>query len=167
MRNLRNALLAGTALAVILGSAANAQQATAVQQSASRLDATQFLQGSVGGVATCNTVSTTTANSKVTITPPAGQFVYVTAVDIDLTSDITGTTQVTTLSTTNITGAPFWSLATVVPTTGENGTFRQIAEHYPAGLKATTPGTAVSFVASAASFTDTILCMRVAGYFAP
>ncbi len=71
------------------------------------------------------------------------------------------------MSTTNLTGGPFWSLATIVPTAGANGTFRQIAEVYATPLKSKAPGTAVTFVPSAAGFTDTIVCTRVAGYFAP
>jgi hypothetical protein len=73
---------------------------------------------------------------------------------------------VATLSTTNLSGGPIWSLATIVPTAGANGTMRQISETFPTALKSTVPGTAVTFVPSAQS-AHVIFCARVAGYFAP
>jgi hypothetical protein len=145
---------------------ASAQQAPAVQQTGTRADAATGLYGPLGGATTCATVNTTAANATVTITPPGGQYVYITGVYIDLTADVTGVTQVSTLSTTNITGAPFWSLATLVPTAGANGTFRQLAETYATPLKSAAAGVAVTFVPSAQE-NHLIECIRVAAYFAP
>jgi len=154
-------------LVVLLVSIAAAGQApTAVQQAGARNDAATFLQGPAGGATSCATVNTTAALNTVTITPPAGNYVYITGVYIDITADVTGVTQVATLSTTNLSGGPFWSLATVVPTAGANGTMRQIAEVFPTALKSTVPGTAVTFVPSAQT-NHAIFCARVAGYFAP
>jgi hypothetical protein len=150
----------------LCATAAIAQSPTTVQQSGSRGDVATFLQGPAGGATSCATVNTTAALNTVTITPPAGNYVYVTGVYIDITADVTGVTQVATLSTTNLTGGPIWSLATVVPTAGANGTMRQIAETFPTALKSTVPGTAVTFVPSAQT-NHAIFCARVAGYFAP
>lgn len=164
---MRKFLMAGAALALLFAAGqAVAQQATAVQQSASRLDAATGLYGPAGGATSCATVNTTAANNTVTITPPAGQYVYMSGVYVDITADTTGLTGVATLSTTNVTGAPFWSLATIVPTSGANGSFRQLAEVYPTPLRSTAPGTAVTFVPSAQS-NHVIYCIRVAAYFGP
>ncbi len=134
-----------------------------------RTDAATGLFGPAGGATSCNSVNTSVANNTVTITPPAGLYVYIAGVYIDITSDPTGTTTVATMSTTNVTGAPFWSLATIIPTgtSGAFGNMRQIAESYATPLKSRTAGTAVTFVPSAAGFTDTIVCTRVLAYFAP
>jgi len=145
---------------------ASSQAPTAIQQSGSRTDAATFLATSLGNAATCATVNTTTANGTVTITPPAGQYVYITGVYIDLPSDTTGTTGVATLSTTNITGSPVWSLATLAAAAAAGATNRQIADVFPTGLRATVPGTAVTFVPSA-QIAHIALCIRVAGYYAP
>src|SRR5512146_488752 len=168
MKRLYSIALAAIAIALVaaLGSPfALAQVAQQVTQSTQRLDAATFLQAPAGGATACATVNSSVANNTVTITPPAGQYVYITGVFVDITADTTGTTQVTTLNTTNLTGAPHWSLATIVPTAGANGTFRQIAETYSTPLKSAAPGVAVTFAPSAASLTNTIVCTRVAGYF--
>lgn len=164
-RFFKSIALAG--IAALFAASAQAQVANQTTQTGTRLDASQFLQGAAGGATSCATVNQSAANNTVTITPPAGQFVYITGLYVDITANITGTTQVATASATNLTGAPFWSLATVVPTAGANGTFRQIAENYAVPLKSTAPGTAVTWVPSAAGFTNTIICPRIAGYFAP
>lgn len=156
-------LAAVSALALMAG-VAQAQVSTQVTQTATPANASTFLQGQAGASA-CSTVNTTTANGTVTITPPAGLYVYITGVYIDITADATGTTSVATMSTTNLTGGPIWSLATIVPTANSVGQFRQIAETYATPFKSRTPGTAVTFVPSA-QIADTIVCVRVAGYFA-
>ncbi len=158
-------LLAVAAIMAFAGMA-QAQVAQQVTQTAARADSGTSLNGPLGGATTCNTVNTTAANGTVTITPPAGQYVYITGVYIDITADITGLTGQATMSTTNVTGAPFWSLATIVPTAGATGgVFRQIAEWYGTPLRSTTPGTAVTFVPSAQS-NHVIFCTRVAAYTA-
>lgn len=162
---LRSLTFAGLAL-ILASGIAFAQQAPAIQQSGTRLDAGTGLYGPAGGATTCATVNTTAANGTVTITPPAGQYVYITSFAMDITADTTGLTGVATMSTTNLTGGPFWSLATIVPTAGANGTFRQISETYATPIKSTAPGTAVTFVPSAQS-NHVIFCTRVGAYFAP
>jgi hypothetical protein len=159
-------ILISLLLVAFVCTAAFGQAPTAIQQSGSRTDAATFLATSLGGATSCATVNTTTANGTVTITPPAGQYVYITGVFIDLTSDITGTTSVATMSTTNLTGSPVWSLATILAAGAASATNRQIAEVYPTGLRSTVPGTAVTFVPSA-QIAHTIVCTRVAGYYAP
>lgn len=170
MRNLSRSLLALVAFLALAGWGLHAQVISAltpasVQQSRAMANAATGLYGPAGGATACSTVNTSVANNTVTITPPANKYVYVTSVNMDVTADTTGTTQVITISTTNLSGGPYWSGATIAPTAGAMGTFRQIAEAYPTALRSSAPGTAVTFVPSAASLTDTILCMRVAAYF--
>lgn len=165
-RLFRSLALAGLIATLGLGSA-TAQQATPVQQSGSMLNSAGGLYGSAGGATACATVNTTTANNTVTITPPAGQYVYITSVNIDVTGDATGTTGVATMSTTNLTGGPFWSLATLSVATGSGGGgIRSLRDVYPTGLKSTAPGTAVTFVPSA-QIANQIVCTRVSAFFAP
>ena len=159
-------LLATAGVLALSLTAANAQVALQTTQTATRLDASTFLQAPAGGSTACSTVATSTANGTVTITPPAGLYVYVTGVYIDIASDATGATSTNTMSTTNLTGSPIWSLATIIPTANSVGQFRQIAETFPTPMKATTPGTAVTFVPSGTN-AHAIICTRVAGYFAP
>lgn len=160
---LRSLALAG--IIALLGVATvQAQVAQQVTQTGSKLDVASGLFGPLGGATTCNSVNTTAANGTVTIRPPGGQFVYVTGVYIDIVSDVTATTQVSTMSTTNLSGAPFWSLATVVNASGQQESFRQISETYTTPFKSTVPGTNVTFVPSA-QIANQIVCIRVAAYF--
>lgn len=164
-----NRTIKSLVLSALLGATASmayAQQATPVTQSATTSTASQFLQGSLGGATTCSTVNTSAANGTVTITPPAGQFVYVTGVFVDITSNTTSATQQATMASTNLTGSPVWSLATIAPTAGSSGQFRQISETFATPLKSTLAGTAVTFVPSAQT-NNVIFCPRVAGFFAP
>jgi hypothetical protein len=162
------------ALGLFLAGAAQAQigQGTAVTQSASRADAATFLYGMGGaggpGVVTgCNTASATAAQDTVTIPAISGLSIYITGFYATLAdANATGTGVASyTVSTTNLTGGPFWDFSTVTNTTGANG--RVVAETYPTGLKATTPGTNVTFVPSGAMDANHYLCMRVAGFYAP
>lgn len=163
-KTLKTLLLGGVAF--FAAAAAQAQVATQVTQTGSMLNATAFNQTIANGATGCAAVNTTAANGTVTITPPAGQFVYITNVSIDIVSDVTGNTQVATMSTTNISGSPIWSLATIAPTASSAGQFRQISETYATPLKSTAAGTAVTFVPSAQT-NHVIFCTRVAGFFAP
>lgn len=129
----------------------------------SRGDVATFLQGPAGGSTACSTVNTTVANGTVTITPPAGYYVVITGVYIDVTEDATGLTGTQYFSSTNIVGSPVWSVATVVAST-VTSSVRHIIETYPTGLRSQTAGTAVTLVPSAQS-NHIILCARVAGYF--
>ena len=164
-RFFRSLALAGF-VAILAVASAQAQVGQQITQTQTRLDAGTGLYGPLGGATTCSTVNTTAANGTVTITPPAGQYVYITGISIDITADTTGLSGLASMSTTNITGSPIWSLATVIPTAGDNGTFRQIHETFATPLRSTAPGTAVTFVPSAQS-NHVIFCTRVAAYFAP
>ena len=165
MKTISSVLVLICAICVICGSAW-AQSPAVVNQSPSRLDTATFLATSLGGATSCATVNTTTANGTVTIAGQAGLYIYITGVYIDLPSDTTGTTGVATLSTTNITGSPVWSLATLAAAAAAGATNRQIADVYPTGLRSASPGTAVTFVPSA-QIAHIALCIRVAGYYAP
>jgi hypothetical protein len=165
MRNFAKGLLATASAVAIVGALSGpvaAQQATAVQQSASELRAATFLQGQAAGATACNAVSATAASGTVTITPQAGQYVYITGVYMDIfQTDATGVSGVPTVSTTNITGSPIWAATTVA--TSLQGI--HYVDLFPNALKSTAPGTAVTFVPSATQGAKNILCIRVAGYF--
>lgn len=149
--------------ALLFGSGAYAQ--TAVQQSLPKLDAATGIYGQANGATSCNTVSQTAANDTITITPPANQYVYLTMLSIQNTTDATGVTQTGTISSTNLTGAPFWSFATALTTV--QGVAPALVEVYPTGLRSTTPGTAVTLVPSATQSAHNYLCMRAAAFFGP
>lgn len=148
---------------LLLASGAHAQ--TSVQQALPMLTAATGLYGQANGSTSCNAVSQTAAQDSVTITPPAAQFVYVTMISIQNYTDATGATQVGTISSTNLTGSPFWSQATTLSTTA--GIQSSTVEMYPTALKSAVPGTAVTFVPSATQSAHNILCMRVAAFFGP
>lgn len=130
--------------------AARAQQA--VQQSATHLDAAQL-------VATNATSATTT-----TITPPAGQYVYINNVEITNCAGtvITAATP-TTITTTNLGGAA-WTLG--------SGSTAGICQPSPAsgsfvaGFRSAAPGTAVTFVLPTFIATQFVR-LSVYYYFAP
>lgn len=165
MKNFLSRLVAiGFLAAIAAVPMAQAQVAQQVTQSAQHLDAATFMQAPAGGATACATVNSTVANNTVTITPSGGQFVYITGIYIDIVSDTTGTTGVATMSTTNLTGGPVWSLATLAAAAGGQASYRQIAEHFTTPLKSRTAGTAVTFVPSA-QIANEIVCTRVAGYF--
>jgi hypothetical protein len=165
---LRKTLLAGAAVCALLPGFANAQ--AVVNQQASRGDAATFMASTPAPATACATINTTTVNGTVTITPPSGQYAYITGAYIDITANATGTTSAAVMTWAGLTNpngsAPVYSLATIVPTAGANGTFRQIAETYSPPLKSAAPGTAVTLTPSA-QIANTIVCPRVLGYFAP
>lgn len=156
-------LLAAALLCGVAGTASAQIAPTTITNTATRLDASAFSNGFT--TAACNTVNTSAPT--LTITPPAGQFVYLTNVSIDITTDATGTSATTYLSSTNITGSPVWSLATLTVAAAVGGmNARQINETYNPPLKATAAGTAVTLVQSAAA-AHNIFCVRATGYYAP
>ncbi len=170
--NLRKTLLAGvSSLALMLGASDAFSDAagTAVTQTATHLDAAQFWIGQAAGATSCNTVSGTVASNTITITPPSGQFVYLTTLIVQLSTDATGATAVPTVSTTNLSSsggvsAAVFSLATTLSTTGALNTGFVLP--FPVGgLKSSAPGVAVTFVPSATMNAHAIACMSVAGYY--
>lgn len=107
-----------------------------VQQNSQRLDA--------ASLAATNATSAAT----LTLTPPAGQYVYVTAVEITNCASAGAVTAaaVTTLTTTGFNGVasgPIWTLASGL---GQGTCVPEIIVTFPSGLKSATPGTAVTFV---------------------
>ena len=140
---------------------------TSTTQTATHLDAGAFWIGQANGATSCNAVSQTAAQDTITITPPAGQYVYLTDLIVQFSTDATGATAVPTISTTNLgTGggvAAVLSAATTLSTTGYHA---DVAIPFPVGgLKSATPGTAVTIVPSATMGAHTILCMSAVGYF--
>ncbi len=140
---------------------------TATTQTATHYDSSTVWVGQANGATSCNSVSQTAANDTITITPPAGQYFYLTDLIVHFSTDATGATAVPTISTTNI-GAgggisAVLSAATTLSTTGYHAEF---TIPFPVGgLKSAAPGTAVTFVPSASMSAHTILCMSAVGYF--
>lgn len=107
---------------------------TAVQHSGTHVDA-------------ATQVSTIASSAgTLTLTPVAGQCVYITSLEIDASEDATGVaaTAQTTVTTTNISGSPIWTIASGTASAGLANP--PIAMAFPGGLKAATCGTAVTFV---------------------
>ena len=132
---------------------------------------TPFWVGQANGATSCNAVSQTAAQDTITITPPSGQFVYLTGLSIQINTDATGSTAVPTLSFTNLGNlnaglAPFLSLATTLATTGSTNTGGVF--NFPVGgLKSNAASTAVTVVPSATLGAHTIVCMTAFGYTGP
>jgi hypothetical protein len=170
MNHLRKALLAGAATVALLSASAYADgPGTPVTQSATHLDAASFWIGQANGLTACNAVSQTSASETITITPPAGQYVYLTALLLQRNTDATGVTEVPTISTTNIssnggTTAGALSAASTLSTTGLTNT-GAVIPFQVGGLRSAAPGVAVTFVPSAAQATHGILCMSAIGYY--
>lgn len=129
MRNLLK-VLAALAISAIFSGTAFAQ--TSTQQTAQHLDAAQL-------VATSNTSAQT-----ITITPPAGQYVYITEVDI---SNCAGASAVTAAAPTSITTTQLNGLTFQVGSGTTAGACQPNDPHfYGNGLKSAAAGTAVTFV---------------------
>lgn len=160
----RKALLA----VALLFAAAPAFAQIAVQQNATRADAATFWVGTAqAGATTCTTVSTTAANDTLTITPPAGQYVYVTQLLLQVSTDATGATQTGYITPAgfNFAGtAPVISEATALTTV--QGFAPPNVINFNPPLKSALPGQAVSFTPSATQNAHVYLCMSATGYFA-
>lgn len=169
--NLVRALLASAAIALAIAAPANKVLAdsagTSVTQTATHLDAAQFWIGEANGVTSCNSVSQTSASDTITVTPPAGQYVYLTQFLMQHSTDATGATEVPTISMTNIAFggglAAFLSAASTLSTTGYTVNFA--IPFGPGGLKSASPGVAVTFVPSATLSAHTIMCNSVTGFY--
>ena len=171
MNQFRKTLLAGAAAIALLGApVVMADTAgTSVTQTATHLDAASFWVGQANGTTACNAVSQTSASGTITITPPAGQYVYLTALLLQRSSDATGVTEVPTIATTNISSnggvtAAVLSAAMTLSTTGATNT-GAVIPFQVGGLRSSVPGVAVTFVPSAAQATHGILCMSALGYY--
>ncbi len=171
MNTFKKTLLAGvSALALMAAVPALADTAgTSVTQTATHADAAAGWWGQTAGLTACNAVSATSPSATITITPPAGQYVYLTDLIVQINTDATGSTAVPTVSTTNISSnggatAGAFSLATTLSTTGATNTGFVLP--FPVGgLKSAAPGVAVTFVPSATLSSHTIACMSATGYF--
>lgn len=157
------------ALAAVLGISATAvyaQVATQVTPTATRLDGAGIF-GQANGATSCNTVSQTAAQDTITITPPAGQYFYMTGFYGELTFNATGVTQTLTVSTTGLNSgggvAPFWNFGSALSTVGPG---MAVSNPFTIPVKSAATGTAVTFVPSATQSANNYLCMRVTGYFA-
>jgi galactitol-specific phosphotransferase system IIB component len=129
MRNLIK-FLSALLFAALFSAGAMAQ--TSTQQAAQHLDAAQL-------VATSNTSAQT-----ITITPPAGQYVYITEVDI---SNCAGASAVTAAAPTSITTTQLNGLTFQVGSGTTAGACQPADPHfYGNGLKSAAAGTAATFV---------------------
>lgn len=170
----RQALLGGVAaIALGAGLLASAQEAkaqqsqgTVVTQSASRADAATFMQMVAGGRTTCSTSQDTVANLTITITPPAGNYVYLTGFYVEGMGNATAATSTTVWSSTNLNGSPAWLTPTIASAAANPTGLISIAEVYPTGMKSTTPGTAVTILPQATT-ASAFLCAHAVGYFSP
>lgn len=110
-----------------------AQQSTSIQQTPARLDAAAQVQTSATSAAT------------LTLTPNGGEVVYVYEIDVQNCAGASAVTAAapTTITTTNLTGSPNWTLGSGV-TAGACA--QNFSVSWPTGLKAQAVGTAVTFV---------------------
>lgn len=170
MNKLTAALLGGTALvgAGLLSAPAALAGATdgssaSVSQSAYHPDASGVLAAT--SAANCTSTQVAVATLSMTITPPAGNYVYITGMYIETASNGTGSTGSTTAWTsTGLQNSPSW----LVNAGGTGASLASaVAETYPpGGLKSTAPGAVVT-LAPLATLASAFTCAKVTGYFAP
>ncbi len=171
MENWKKALLAGTAL-VGTGLLAAPQEARAqsnagviTTQTANRPDAA--LQVFTPTSTVCTGTQQTTANLTLTLTPPAAQYVYLSAFSVNVIPNATGAVSTTAFTTTNLTGSPLWIVGTVTNAAATPAMQTlQINDTYPTGLKSQAPGTAVTIVPSATTASASV-CPRAVAWFGP
>lgn len=123
------------------------------QQSGQHLDA-----------ATAVAVTGTAVNNQytATITVPAGQYAYITALSFDVCTNGTGTgANQVTFTSTNLSGSPVWPFSVAATAS--------ICQHWqdiiPGGLKSAAPGTNVTIVTPAAAANNSYT-VRAYYYFA-
>lgn len=161
-------LAAGALLAVLLGTgAAYADQpGSSVSQTATHLDAATFWQGQANGATSCNTVSQTAANDTITITPPSGQYVYVTELIVQNSTDATGVTQTGTILVGGVQANSLpANLSFASALTTVQGFAPPMIIPFNPPLRGSTPGVAVTFTPSATQSAHNFLCMSALGYF--
>src|SRR6266576_4828029 len=164
--NSRELLLGGCA-AVALGAGllapteANAQSTTPaagailVQQSATHADAASFVAQNTR--TSCTATQDTVANLTLTITPPAGNFVYLQGFFAEVAPNATGVASATAWTTTNMPGNLNWLTVTNVVTTAPSS--QQVGEYYATGIKSSVAGTAVTIVPSA-TMASSLVCVK-------
>lgn len=132
MKHILN-LLAVLMLALLIGTPVFAQQPTPIQHTALHADAAKQISTSATSAAT------------ISLTPNGGDFVTVYSISITNCAGSSAVTAaaVTTLSTTNITGTPAWTIGSGVAA----GLCQPvIQEIFPTGLRSTVAGTPVTLV---------------------
>jgi len=172
--NAREFLLGGVAALALGGgllvpaeeAMAQATQGTVTTQSGYHADAAGFSQQSTGGRTTCSTTQDTVANETITITPPAGQYVYLTGVYFEVSPNATAASSATVWSSTNLTGNPAWLTNTTTAAAANPSAEYVVQEIYPNGLKSTVAGTAVTIVPNATT-ASAFICAHAVGYFNP
>ncbi len=168
----RQALLGGvSALALGVGllgapTVVDAQSAagTIVTQSAQRADAATFFVGNTR--TSCTTSQDTVANLTLTISPPAGNYVYLTGLYFEVAPNATASTSNTLWTATNLTGSPQWLTGTTTAAAANPSAPYFINEVYPTALRSTVAGTAVTIVPSATT-ASAFICLHAVGYFNP
>ena len=170
--DMRQALLGG-ASAVALGVGllgapqiveAQQTQGVIVTQSGSKADASTFY--AAPAATSCTTSQASIANLTVTITPPAGQYVYLTGVYVEYLPNAPAASSAPLWTATTVPGPPAW-LANVTASASSGPTTEfLIAEIYPTGLKSTVAGTPVTILPQATS-ASTFQCVKAVGYFSP
>jgi hypothetical protein len=171
MNKLSKALLGGTALATgaLLAPVVEveAQQAPGIYttQTANRPDAAQFY-AQAAAATSCTTSQASAANLTITITPPAGNYVYITGFYVDVAPNATAASSATAWSTTNMPGNLAWATNVNASSASAPATEYVYSEVYPTGLKSVVAGTAVTIVPSATT-ASTVMCPHVVGYFNP
>ena len=151
----------------VLAFSAHAFAQVPIQQSAVRADAATFMASTPAPATACATINTTVANGTVTMNPAAGQFVWITEVEIDTFADGTGNTTSAVYTWGGITNpngtAPVIALSNIAAQTNQEGTTHYTVTYNPP-LRSSTAGTAVTLTPSA-QLSHMILCPRVLGYF--
>ena len=171
MENWKKALLAGTALAGV-GLLAAPQEAKAqanpgvfTTQTANRPDA--GVQIFTPTSTNCTATQASTANLTLTLTPPAGQYVYLSAFSVNVIPNATGAASTAAFTTTNLTGSPAWLIGEYANAAATPAMAAlQVNDVYPTGLKSTAPGTAVTIVPTATLASATV-CPRAVAWFGP
>ncbi len=171
--DLRQALLggaAGVALGVgLLASPvevdAQSAQGVVVTQSASKADAATFYAQSAVASA-CTTVAAAIANLTITISPPAGNYVYLTGFYLEYLPNATAANSATVWTSTNLNGTPSWLANVSASSASVPTTEYLVAEIYPTAVKSLVAGTPVTILPTATS-ASTFQCAHAVGYFNP
>ncbi len=168
MENWKKALLAGTALVGtgLLAAPAEAQlnPGTFTTQSSNRPDAAQIFTPTA---TICTATQSATTSLTVTITPPAGQYVYLSSFGVSVIPNATGSNSAAVYTSTNLTGSPVWLIGEFSNAAGLAATApTQISDVYPTGVKSQSPGTAVTLVPSA-TLASASVCPRATAWFGP
>lgn len=168
--NWKKALLAGTALsgAGLLSAGADAQTAagTYTTQTANRPDAATQMSSVTS--TNCTATGTSVANLTLTMTPAAGNYVYLQSFVVEVApGNTTGAASTAAYSSTNLTGNPAWLIsAATVASTAPQAEVAQVNDFYPTGLKATAPGTAVTLLPTA-TLNSTLVCAHATWWQGP